>query len=249
MGVRQVKITISIFLFISIFISMNNEVFAHGGNTDSYGGHNKTSNGTYHCHSGQCLEDARAEAESECYPTGVSDGLIGKKDQGFVREVTEDLDYDIQEYYFDFCTDAYEEGFYSTYDPPFWEEHLGKIITIGIVAYFVLTYRYYRLPNHRRNSIKEALYTRLETFVLKLFTILKDFFRGLLIVIAWVVIPFLVMGSIYYFSVFLTHLGIEKGMSEGIAFLIGLILIIAGVIFYYLRKLLGDASKKKDLQK
>ena len=40
---------ISIFLFLTL---LSSALYAHGGGTDSYGCHNQTSTGTYHCHNG-----------------------------------------------------------------------------------------------------------------------------------------------------------------------------------------------------
>ncbi|HBZ6979988.1 TPA: YHYH domain-containing protein, partial [Salmonella enterica subsp. enterica serovar Typhimurium] len=54
------------------------EISAHSGNTDSYGGHNKNSNRTYHCHSGQCLEDAKKRAYEIAFPSGQEAGRLGK---------------------------------------------------------------------------------------------------------------------------------------------------------------------------
>lgn len=133
------KLVLTILILI-IFLVFNppNSVRAHSGNTDNYGGHNKNINGTYHCHSGQCIEDKRLEAENYCFPKGVDDGKSGVKDEQFFKGLLEKLDSD-QFYMFEFCSEAYEKGYETTYTPTFWEQSGNKIIA-GLIAMVISGY-------------------------------------------------------------------------------------------------------------
>jgi hypothetical protein len=129
-------------LFVSFFwFCFTNIVSAHSGNTDSNGGHNKTLNGTYHCHSSQCLEDAKEEAHSICYPQGLEDGEIGRKDDNYIATVYGDLDVD-QDYLIKFCTDSYEMGFNET--SSWWDRNYLIIVLAIIILPWVIIYKVYR---------------------------------------------------------------------------------------------------------
>lgn len=112
------------------------EVFAHSGRTDSYGGHNKTSNGTYHCHSGECLKDAKRKAYKIAFPIGEEDGR-NKNTDGFGeysdilwgRYKNGEIDSDVAEYMIPYALEAYKAGFDSTYVPTFWEKYRDSLIT------------------------------------------------------------------------------------------------------------------------
>nr|WP_276541815.1 YHYH domain-containing protein [Bacillus infantis] len=110
------------------------EATAHSGRTDSYGGHNKTANGTYHCHSGQCLIDARNTAYDEYFPHGQEDGLL-KNDQSEDIEqwLNENLDSDVAEYIVPYALEAYQDGYKSTYVPTFWEKNKWYVGGLSVV--------------------------------------------------------------------------------------------------------------------
>lgn len=122
---RLRKTQISI-LFCLLFVLLNSyEISAHSGNTDSYGGHKKNSNGTYHCHSGQCLKDARKRAYEIAFPSGQEDGRLGKESgyEEYVNTLRErvqtgEADPDEAEYMIPYVLMAYQEGFDDTYVPP-----------------------------------------------------------------------------------------------------------------------------------
>ncbi|MBN8199189.1 YHYH domain-containing protein [Cytobacillus pseudoceanisediminis] len=128
------------------------EAYAHSGRTDSYGGHNKTANGTYHCHSGKCLEDAWEEALKIAYPSGQEDGRIGENQYKEYEEVlhkrvlNEEIDSDQAEYMIPYLLKAYKQGYEDTYIPSFWEKyklHLGLMgISLLIIPSFI--YKVYK---------------------------------------------------------------------------------------------------------
>jgi hypothetical protein len=109
---------------LSFLFLLPTQVFGHSGRTDSYGGHNKTSNGTYHCHSGPCLDDAWKDAYDTFYPIGQKDG---KKGTNRISEISEnlynELDTDVAEYMVPYAKKAYKTGFDDTYVPTFWEKY------------------------------------------------------------------------------------------------------------------------------
>lgn len=132
----QIGILFSL-LFVLLFPY---EISAHSGNTDSYGGHNKNSNGTYHCHSGQCLEDAKKRAYEIAFPLGQEAGSLGEVN-GYEeyekslrgRVLTGEIDSDKGEYMIPYLLMAYQEGFEDTYIPPtFWEKYGNHIIKLCI---------------------------------------------------------------------------------------------------------------------
>jgi hypothetical protein len=134
-------------LFCLLFVLLNPyEISAHSGNTDSYGGHNKTADGTYHCHSGQCLEDAMKRAYKIAFPSGQEDGRLGKEN-GYEeyenalweRVQTGEIDPEEAEYMIPYVLMAYQEGFKDTYVPPtFWEKYenhiIGSLLLIGVLG-------------------------------------------------------------------------------------------------------------------
>jgi hypothetical protein len=62
--------------------------YAHSGNTDDYGGHYNHSKGTYHCHSGECMEDEREVARDVCYPLGVEDAQERREERDILSELS-----------------------------------------------------------------------------------------------------------------------------------------------------------------
>jgi hypothetical protein len=117
------------------------EVSAHSGNTDSNGGHKKTSNGTYHCHSGKCMEDAKEEARTLCYPQGIKDGENGSKDENYASNAYGDFDID-QDYLIKFCNDFYELGFNET--SSWWDRNYLYFVLALIIMPWVIIYKVYR---------------------------------------------------------------------------------------------------------
>lgn len=131
--------TIICFLFLLLLPSVG---LAHSGNTDSYGGHNKTANGTYHCHSGECLEDAKEDAYNYYYPLGQEDG---KEGNDFSKDISQYLfennDIDVFEYKSRFALEAYKMGYEETYVPTFWEKYkLIILILSGVAILCVINY-------------------------------------------------------------------------------------------------------------
>ncbi|WP_342537955.1 hypothetical protein MKY15_15695 [Sporosarcina sp. FSL K6-1540] len=152
---RKIQTSILICLFFVLLFPYG--TLAHGGNTDSYGGHKKNSNRTYHCHSGQCLEDARKEAYKIALPIGQKDGRLGKENgyeeyQNVLweRVGTGEIDSERAEYMIPYVLVAYKEGFKDTYIPPaptFWEKYGGYIaaapfllwgIYFGVIIIFMV---------------------------------------------------------------------------------------------------------------
>lgn len=132
-------------LFCLLFILLIPfQTFAHSGRTDSYGGHNKTSNGTYHCHSGKCLEDAREQAYQIAFPIGQEDGRLGENEYKEyestlwerVREGT--IDTDQAEYMIPYLLRAYKEGYEDTYIPTFWEKYKYYMIGLFGLSFWVV---------------------------------------------------------------------------------------------------------------
>jgi hypothetical protein len=116
---------------------------AHSGRTDSYGGHNKTANETYHCHSGQCLEDAKQEIYDELYPLGRKNGPERNNQSYKIKEhILNKFDSDQSEYMVPYALKAYNEGYGETYVPTFWESTgkylLAIIIILGILGFYLL---------------------------------------------------------------------------------------------------------------
>lgn len=122
-----------IFCLLFVLLFPYELVAAHSGNTDSYGGHNKRANGTYHCHSGQCLEDARQKAYDRYFPLGQKDGLDRFDDTtGLAGYLRGKLDSDQAEYMIPFAIEAYKAGYKDTYVPTFWGKY-GWYLGWGIV--------------------------------------------------------------------------------------------------------------------
>lgn len=139
---EQLKSLFFICLIFILLIPTPTEVFGHSGRTDSYGGHNKTSNGTYHCHSGPCLDDAWEEAYDTFFPIGQKDG---KKRNNRVSIISEDLtnklDPDIAEYMVLYAIKAYKIGYEDTCILTFWERYrwyIGGGAGITIIGAFAL---------------------------------------------------------------------------------------------------------------
>lgn len=141
----------SILLFLLFFLLNPYKISGHSGNTDSYGGHNKNSNGTYHCHSGQCLEDARKRAYEIAFPNGQEDGRLGKvngyeeyENALWERVQIGEIDPEEAEYMIPYVLMAYQEGFEDTYVPPppnFW----GKYGYYIAAAPFFLIFIYFAI--------------------------------------------------------------------------------------------------------
>jgi hypothetical protein len=141
-----------LFFFILTIISIPSISYAHSGRTDSYGGHNKTSNGTYHCHSGQCLDDAWDEANDSCYPKGKEDALQGQDRSNEIQEkLTGKMDIDVAEYMIPYCIDAYEKGFVDNYIPTFTEKY-GLYIGGGSTWLMIVFYIKY-IKQHKKNPL------------------------------------------------------------------------------------------------
>lgn len=136
-------------LFILIFLLIPTEILAHSGRTDSYGGHNKTANGTYHCHSGECLDDAWQEAYEVFYPGGLEDGVIKNDQTDKITEfIHQKLDVDEAEYMIPYALEAYRIGYEETYVPSFWEKYNWYIAGLSLITIFSL----YSL--NKRKSLK-----------------------------------------------------------------------------------------------
>jgi hypothetical protein len=135
-----VKIQWWLLFCLSFLFLLPTQVLGHSGRTDSYGGHNKTSNGTYHCHSGPCLDDAWKDAYDTFYPIGQKDG---KKGTNRISKISErlynDLDSDIAEYMVPYAKKAYKMGFDDTYVPTFWEKY-GWYIGSGTGVVLLLVF-------------------------------------------------------------------------------------------------------------
>lgn len=135
---RKTQISI-LFCLLFVFLFPYG-ISAHSGNTDSYGGHNKRSNGTYHCHSGQCLEDARKKAYKIAFSSGQEAGRLENVNgyeeyEDALRERVRigEIDSDEAEYMIPYVLMAYQEGFEDTYVPPpptFWEKY-GYYIAVA----------------------------------------------------------------------------------------------------------------------
>ena len=107
---------------------------AHSGNTDSYGGHKKKSNGTYHCHSGQCLENARQKEYEYYFPFGQKDGLTGTDQTEEIRGyMYNNIDSDQAEYRVPYALRAYKAGYENTFVPPTFREKYGWYIEVSSI--------------------------------------------------------------------------------------------------------------------
>ncbi|WP_064091536.1 YHYH domain-containing protein [Rossellomorea aquimaris] len=126
---------ITLFSVFFLFLFLGSTTSAHSGRTDSRGGHNKTANGTYHCHSGECLENAKEEAFNVCYPLGRKDGpqRIDHSNE-LEQKINKKYDSDNAEYLVPFCLDAYEQGYEETYIPTFWEKYYWIFILASFVS-------------------------------------------------------------------------------------------------------------------
>lgn len=154
-------------LFCLLFVmSFPYETSAHSGRTDSYGGHNKTSNGTYHCHSGQCLRDAKEKAYEIAFPLGQEDGTLREnrydefKGILYERVSNGNIDTDEAEYMIPYLLTAYKEGFEDTYEPTFLEivwvvfRENALFILIGLFFLFGWGYGIYEKIQEYRNNRK-----------------------------------------------------------------------------------------------
>ncbi len=137
--IRKIRIGILICLLGAMLFPYG--IMAHSGNTDSYGGHNKRSNGSYHCHSGQCLEDARQSTYEYYFPFGQKDGLTGTDSTEKIRGwLYSNFDSDQAEYIVPYAFEAYNAGYEDTYVPTlrekFWDKYGVAISLILVVLVF-----------------------------------------------------------------------------------------------------------------
>jgi hypothetical protein len=130
-------------LIFILLVPTPTQVFGHSGRTDSYGGHNKTSNGTYHCHSNPCLDNAWKQAYNEYFPIGQRDGKKGVNESSTIsKNLFAQLDPDIAEYMVPYAVKAYKMGYRETFWPAFWEKYgwyIGGatvILLLGIFSFF-----------------------------------------------------------------------------------------------------------------
>lgn len=128
------KIQSGILICLLFVLLFPYETSAHGGRTDSSGGHKKTANGTYHCHSGQCLEDAKQREYDYYFPLGQEDGLTGTDQTEEIRVwIYNKLDSDQSEYIVPYALQAYKAGYEDTYVPTFWDKY-GKTISVVLIV-------------------------------------------------------------------------------------------------------------------
>jgi hypothetical protein len=133
---------------------------AHSGRTDSYGGHNKTANGTYHCHSGKCLDDAWKEAYDYFYPIGKEDGLKrNDRSDEIVEDVWSRFDPDQAEYMAPYALKAYKMGYKETYVPTFLEKnrwYIGGLLVLTVfgISTFISIRKKNNVVRHRENADK-----------------------------------------------------------------------------------------------
>lgn len=147
---RKLPILFCCLLFVLLFPY---KILAHSGNTDSYGGHYKTENGTYHCHSNPCLEDARETAYEIYFPIGQEDGLIGYDDtSGILEYLTDELDADQFEYILGYAMEAYKAGYEDTYIPTFWEKYKFYI------GWGILLFGVFAINRLKKLKVKEKNY-------------------------------------------------------------------------------------------
>ena len=216
-------------MFLFFFISENLLVYAHPGNTDSYGGHNKTSNGTYHCHSGQCMEDAKKEAADLCFPKGEQDGFVGKKDDEFLSDVLGKLDVD-QLYFYDYCSSAYDQGYESTNVPTFWERYGIYVAIGGILVGALLLYLLSKVPK----TIYKAIFHGIWAYISGVGIVLIGF--GVIFVFIWGA------GDLVMRGLDKLHVDKEKADSITTFTFIGIFVLILFVI----SKITGKFYKEKD---
>jgi hypothetical protein len=115
---------------------------AHSGNTDDYGGHYDHSRGTYHCHSGECMEDAQGEARDACYPLGVEDAQERREKRDILSELSGKVKAD-EGYLSIYCFQYYTEGYNDTYVPTFWEKYgfIVKVVLVLLLIGFFFKYK------------------------------------------------------------------------------------------------------------
>lgn len=140
-------------ILLSPLLLSSTEVYAHSGRTDSYGGHNKYANGTYHCHSGLCLQEAKNKTYNDCYPRGEEDGETGEKNMDFIYSAAKNIDSDQRRYLVPACEQGYQDGFMSTVS--FWNLHKKKIYGLGTV--FVVPLLIYRKSIFNNAKINDVI--------------------------------------------------------------------------------------------
>lgn len=128
-----------IILLLFLILIVPNKTFGHSGATDSYGGHENTLNGTYHCHSGKCLDDARKKAFDFYFPIGQQDGLIGVNKASEIPDKLNFLyDGDKSSYWIPYSLEAYDTGYKDTYTPTFVESYGWYIMSILILSILLI---------------------------------------------------------------------------------------------------------------
>lgn len=149
---RWGKIRASILFSLLFVLLFPYQTAAHSGNTDSYGGHKKRANGTYHCHFNPCLEDARKGEYEYYFPLGQEHGLQGNDRTEYGLEgndqseeirdfIYANFDKDQARYLVPYALSAYKAGYEDTYVPPkksFWKKY-GAYIAMAPILYFVIT--------------------------------------------------------------------------------------------------------------
>ncbi|WP_028390663.1 YHYH domain-containing protein [Bacillus cihuensis] len=154
-----------ILCFLLLVLSLPHETSAHSGRTDSYGGHNKTDDGTYHCHSGECLEDAWESTYKTVFPIGQEDGRKGEnryeeyEDILHNRVLTGEIDDEKADYLIPYTLKAYKMGYEDTYVPTFWEKvwetfkenPLYILFGLGILIFWVIPIIYNVFHAYRNN--------------------------------------------------------------------------------------------------
>lgn len=128
-------------------------VAAHSGNTDSYGGHKKRANGTYHCHSNPCLEDARQREYEYYFPLGQEHGREGNdrtkyglegndQSEKIIDFIYANFDADQASYLVPYAFSAYKAGYKDTYVLPkktFWKKY-GGFLAMTPILFFVIMF-------------------------------------------------------------------------------------------------------------
>lgn len=175
---------------------------AHSGRTDSYGGHNKNANGTYHCHSGKCLKDAWNKVYNEFYPIGLEDGPT-RNDQSKEIEnfIWSNYDSDQAEYIVPYALKSYKMGFEETYEPTLWEEYQWYIVFLSALTLILLglaVYSFRKLILKNTTSEKKIIFACILFYggwIFIAFT-LADYLQGMFLWL-WLFTLFLLMRFIY----------------------------------------------------
>lgn len=130
---------VGILICFIYFLLLPTIISAHSGRTDSYGGHKKNANGTYHCHSGECLKDAWNKTYNEFYPIGLEDGPTRNDQTNDIESfIWSNFDSDQAEYMAPYALEAYKMGYEETYVPTFREKYLWYIVALSALTLLLL---------------------------------------------------------------------------------------------------------------